>query len=154
MTPKEELIAGLQKLMKSDGGLKRSKMGLVFELYDTLLEQRNLGVKASVLEALLNDPGGAFNFKLPPGSLTSYMHRVKLKKAASRVEHRAAVEPAVLVVPKTKAARKPKASAAAVVSAGVAANPLIAAGIGRGSDTEDEKPKIVLTFNEERKSNE
>lgn len=110
MTPKEELIAGLQKLMKSDD-IKRSKMGRVFEIYDTLVELRNAGVKAGDIENLLNDPAGVFNFELPTGSLTSYMHRIKLKKAANRIERRvvAAVEPAALQKPKKP--RKPKKSA-------------------------------------------
>lgn len=113
MTPKEELIAGLQKLMKSDD-IKRSKMGRVFEIYDTLVDLRNAGVKAGDIENLLNDPAGVFNFELPTGSLTSYMHRIKLKKAANRIERRvvAAVEPAA--PPKTKP-RKAKASATPVV---------------------------------------
>lgn len=109
MAHKEELIAGLQKLMKSDG-IKRSKMGLVFEIYDTLVELRNSGVKVADIENLLNDPAGVFKFELPKGSLTSYMHRIKLKKAASRVERRvavAAVEPAALPKP-----RKPRTPAA------------------------------------------
>lgn len=90
-------------------------MGLVFEIYDTLVDLRNAGVKAGDIENLLNDPAGVFNFELPKGSLTSYMHRIKLKKAASRIERRvavAAVEPAA--PPKTKP-RKAKASATPVV---------------------------------------
>jgi len=112
MEHRAELITELQKLMKSDG-IKRSKMGLVFEIYDTLLELRNSGVKAADIEDLLNGPNGVFNFKLPKGSLTSYMHRIKLKKAASQVERRgavAAVAPVALL--KTK---NPKTPAAPVV---------------------------------------
>lgn len=90
MAHKEELIAGLQKLMRSDD-IKRSRMGRIFEIYDTLVDLRNSGVKAADIETLLNDPTGVFNFDLAPGSLTSYMHRIKLKKAASRVERRVAV---------------------------------------------------------------
>lgn len=109
MEQRAELINELQKLMKSDG-IKRSKMGLVFEIYDTLLELRNSGVKAADIEDLLNDPSGVFHFKLPKGSLTSYMHRIKLKKAASQVERRgavAAVAPVALL--KTKNSKTPAA---------------------------------------------
>ena len=112
MEHRAELITELQKLMKSDG-IKRSKMGLVFEIYDTLLELRSSGVKAADIEDLLNGPSGVFNFKLPKGSLTSYMHRIKLKKAASQVERRVAVvavEPVALPKP-----QKPKAPATPVV---------------------------------------
>ena len=84
MTDKKDLIDGLQNLMKSDG-IVRSKMGRVYEIYDTLVELRNSGVKASDIEILLNNPAGVFKFDLPPGSLTSYMHRIKLKKAAAMV---------------------------------------------------------------------
>jgi hypothetical protein len=111
---RDNLIAELRKLMKLDG-VKRSKMGLVFEIYDTLVELRNSGVKAGDIEALLNDPDGVFDFKLPTGSLTSYMHRIKVKKAASRVERRVAVAPATVVpvVSKPKKPGKPKAKASA-----------------------------------------
>jgi len=108
MEHRVELITELQKLMKSDG-IKRSKMGLVFEIYDTLLELRSSGVKAADIEDLLNGPSGVFDFKLPKGSLTSYMHRIKLKKAASQVERRGvvvAVEPVALAK-----SQKPRAPA-------------------------------------------
>jgi hypothetical protein len=107
MEHRAQLITELQKLMKSDG-IKRSKMGLVFEIYDTLLELRSSGVKAADIEDLLNDPSGVFNFKLPKGSLTSYMHRIKLKKAASQVERRGAVVAvAPVALPKTQKAKSP-----------------------------------------------
>lgn len=129
---KEELIASLRKLL-SDA--PRTKMGRVFEIYDSLVDLRNSGVSAGDIEKLLNDKEGIFKFDLPPGSLTSYMHRIKLKKAAiddSPVKAKKSSNPKTPVIPGSdkldvKDSKQPKAPAAPgkldVVKQGVSPTP-------------------------------